>query len=230
MGERPAFSMADKPMQRFPSRWVRTKLLPACLALSCTVMAVSAANLDDLLGQKDLTPEGLARVISDFSFEITPQLQEPNSFLRRKCGDCADFANLASLVLTHRGYTTKLVVVMMSKQTHVVCYVKEAGGFLDYNHRADANPVVVSDGSLEDIAGKVAGDFRSDWRMASFFRYRQSSPVFLDSVFATESSRKRSVIGRSHREAKVTGSPASATVTRTDQGPSAPVAVQAIIN
>jgi hypothetical protein len=63
---------------------------------------------------------------------------------------------------------------------------------LDYNHRADAHPVIASDGSLEDIARKVAGDFRSQWRMASAFRYRSGSPVYLDSVFAMASSPGRS--------------------------------------
>jgi hypothetical protein len=148
-----------------------------------------AAGLTDLLKQKDLTPERLARVFAGFAFELRPQLQEPETFLQRKSGDCADYSNLASTVLTHHGYTTKMVVVMMSTQTHVVCYVKEAGGFLDYNHRADAHPVIASDGSLEDIAGKVAGDFRSQWHMASAFRFRSGSPVYLDSVFPTVNSK-----------------------------------------
>jgi Transglutaminase-like domain len=214
IGRRPALSMAKVPIRRVPSQ---TRLHAGswgiCLSLVCAAATASAAHLGDLLDQKDLTPEGLARVMADFSFELTSHLQAPEAFLQRKRGDCADFANLASTVLTHHGYTTKLVVVMMSKQTHVVCYVKEAGGFLDYNHRADAHPVIPSDGSLEDIAGKVAGDFRSQWRMASAFRYRESSPVFLDSVFATESSPARSAVRRA-----------------TEASATAPVAVQAMIN
>jgi hypothetical protein len=154
------------------------------------VATTHAGGLNDLLNQKDLTPEGLARGFANFAFELRPQLQEPETFLQRKSGDCADYSNLAATVLTHHGYTIKMVVVMMSKQTHVVCYVKEAGGFLDYNHRADAHPVIASDGSLEDIAGKVAGDFRSRWQMASSFRFRSGSPVYLDSVFATAGSRR----------------------------------------
>jgi len=197
------------------------------LAFVCAASTARAANLNDLLVQKDLTPEGLAHVIADFSFELTPRLQEADSFLQRKRGDCADFANLASLVLNRRGYTTKLVVVMMSKQTHVVCYIKEAGGFLDYNHRADANPVIASNGSLEDIAGKVAGDFRSDWRMASYFRYRESSPIFLDSVFATKFSSKRSANPRQHRVATAT-SPVKSV--GPSQASNRPIAVEAMIN
>jgi hypothetical protein len=177
--------------------------------------------LNELLNQRDLTPEGLAHVIAGFDFDLTPQVQEPEQFLRRKRGDCADFSNLASTILSHRGYTTKMVVVMMSKQTHVVCYVKEAGGFLDFNHRADSHPVIASDGSLEDIADKVARDFRSQWRMASAFRYHESSPVYLDSVFARGSS----AVEERTAKNRVADKPESRT-----ERPPAPVAVQAVIN
>jgi hypothetical protein len=203
-----------------------------CLGLACAAATASAGNVNDLLAQKDLTPEGLARVVADFAFEAAPRVQAPETFLQRKCGDCADFANLASLVLTHHGYTTKLVVVMMSKQTHVVCYVKEAGGFLDYNHRADPHPVVASDGSLEDIAGKVAGDFRSQWRMVSVFRYRENSPVYLDIVFATDSPPARGVPGRAveKRAARATRATPLARTAGPAEASVAPVAVQAVIN
>jgi hypothetical protein len=197
IGSWPAFSMATLPMRRGPSR-VRAQagFWGICLAMVGAAATAGAGNLSDLLGQKNLTPEELVRVVADFSFELNPRLQEPETFLQRQRGDCADFANLASLVLKRHGYTTKLVVVMMSQQTHVVCYVKEAAGFLDYNHRTDAHPVVPCDGSLEDIAGKVAGDFRSPWHMASAFRYRESSAVFLDSVFATAGRAAKNRVSR----------------------------------
>jgi len=191
MGWLPALSMARLPMRLILLRW-RLCCWAICFSLLCAAESARAAGgLNDLLNQKDLTPEGLARVFANFVFELRPQLQEPETFLQRKSGDCADYSNLASTVLSHHGYTTKMVVVMMATQTHVVCYVKEAGGFLDYNHRGDAHPVIASNGSLEDIAGKVAGDFRSRWRMASAFRYRSGSPVYLDSVFAMAPSPAR---------------------------------------
>jgi hypothetical protein len=164
--------------------------------LLCAVSTVRAGGFNDLLNQKDLTPETLARAFADFSFELGPRVQTPETFLQRKRGDCKDFANLASIVLNRRGYSTKLVVVMMSQQTHVVCYVKEAGGFLDFNYRADSHPVIASDGSLEDIASKVAGYFHSPWRMASAFRFRDGSPVYLDSVFPIESFPGKTVENR----------------------------------
>jgi hypothetical protein len=164
----------------------------ASFCLLCSSETTRAAGgLNDLLNQKGLTPEGLARIFADFVYELRPQLQEPETFLQRKSGDCADYSNLASTVLSHHGYTTKMVVVMMSTQTHVVCYIKEVGGFLDYNHRADSHPVIASNGSLEDIATKVAGDFRCQWHMASAFRYHSGSPEYLDSVFPVAPSSVR---------------------------------------
>jgi hypothetical protein len=199
-----------------------------CCSLVWAGASAGAGGMNDLLNQKDLTPEGLAHVFADFAFQIRPQVQEPETFLQRKCGDCADYSNLASDVLTHHGYTTKLVVVMMSHQTHVVCYVKEAGGFLDYNHRADTHPVIASDGSLEDIAGKVAGDFRSPWRMASAFRYRGGSPVYLDSVFPTARSAFRPVMEKRGAEARRSAPPAR--TAGPAEASAASIGVQAVIN
>jgi hypothetical protein len=220
MRARPAFSMAKVPMRPDFSR-SRMLAWGVSFALAGAAATAGANGLSDLLNQKDLTPDGLARVVADFAFEIGPNLVAPETFLERKRGDCADYSNLASTVLTHHGYTTKLVVVMMARQTHVVCYVKEAGGFLDYNHRADANPVIASDGSLEDIAGKVAGDFRSDWQMASAFRYRDGSPVYLENVFGTSSSKIRKVTPNRAAEAR----PA-----KTAEGLTASPGIQAVIN
>jgi hypothetical protein len=147
-----------------------------------SVLARGSA-VDALAGQTDLTPEKLLRFFSGFSFELSAEPQDSEIFLQRKRGDCDDFASLANRLLTLRGYTTKLVVVMMQQQTHVVCYVKEARGFLDFNHRRDERPVVECSGALEDIADKVAGDFRSHWMMASEFKYEKNLPVYLDVVF-----------------------------------------------
>lgn len=136
-----------------------------------------------LKARQDLTPESLLHSFADFSFELGDRVQDPETFLERKRGDCDDFARLAASLLTERGYKTKLVTVMMKAQTHVVCYVQEARGFLDFNHRADPQPVVSSDGSLEDIALKVSTYFRSNWWMASEIKYEGATPVFLDSAF-----------------------------------------------
>jgi hypothetical protein len=72
---------------------------------------------------------------------------------------------------------------MMEKQSHVVCYVKESGGFLDFNRRSEAHPVVASDGSLADIANRVSSYFQSKWRMASEIAYHENSPVYVNIEF-----------------------------------------------
>jgi hypothetical protein len=169
----------------------------AAFAVLLALFLPVAARSEDwmqLQSQKNLTPEGLMRYFADFSFELGAQVQDPATFIRRKRGDCDDFANLAATLLTNRGYEPKLVVVMMEKQTHVVCYVKEAQGFLDYNHRAEPHPIVASDGSLEDIATKVAAYFRSRWRMASEFKYQNNATIFLDSTFPSAARNDRSGI------------------------------------
>ncbi len=135
-----------------------------------------------------LTPGRFLSEFADFAFELGEHVQEAETFLTRKRGDCDDFASLAARVLTERGYRTKLVVVMMPAQTHVVCYVREAQGFLDFNRRAMAEPVVAADGSLEDVATKVARSFRSPWWMAAEVEYKDRQAVFIESAFPLESA------------------------------------------
>jgi hypothetical protein len=163
--------------------------------MSCSLLALAgliaagfcapahAGTVSALAGKADLTPENLLRSFAGFTFELSAQPQDAETFLQRKRGDCDDFASLASRLLSDRGYKIKLVAVMMEQQTHVVCYVEEAHGFLDFNHRADAQPIIKSDGSLEDIAHQVARDFRSRWLTASEFRYENELPVYLETVF-----------------------------------------------
>jgi hypothetical protein len=167
-------------------------------ALVCSIAtgfcaAAHAGLASGLAEQMNLTPENLIRSFAGFSFELSAQPQDAETFLQRKRGDCDDFASLASRLLTDRGYKTKLVMVMMERQTHVVCFVKEAHGFLDFNHRSDAHPIIDSDGSLEEIAQKVAGDFRGRWLTASEFKYENKSPVYLETVFPSAATSNKAV-------------------------------------
>lgn len=169
-------------------------LVATGLCASAHVSALSA-----LAGKTELTPETLIRSVAGFTFELSAQPQDAETFLQRKRGDCDDFASLASRLLTDRGYKIKLVAVMMEQQTHVVCYVEEAHGFLDFNHRADAQPIIKSEGSLEDIAQKVAGDFRSRWLTASEFRYENKLPVYLETVFPPATPVEAKASGEKYR-------------------------------
>jgi hypothetical protein len=182
------------------------RIIRTLFALSLTAAlfpaALRAGALSDLKDRKDLTPENFIRSFADFQFELGERVQDPESFLQSKRGDCDDFASLAAAVLKERGYNTKIVVIMMNGATHVVCYVKESHGYLDFNHRADAQPVIASDGSLEDIAQKTATYFRLGWYMASEVRYEKKSPVFLASVFCVNAPEKAADAGFPRRNIK----------------------------
>ena len=131
-------------------------------AFSCVVGTARAGGLNDLLNQKDLTPESLARGFADFTFELASPDAGAGGVFTAQMRRLRGLSPIWRPPSWHRrGYTTKLVVVMMSTQTHVVCYVKEAGGFLDYNHRARLASHYHLRRFVGRIAGKVAGDFRS---------------------------------------------------------------------
>jgi hypothetical protein len=182
MGQLPAFIPKDSRRGGFlPGGWLLCWLV-ALLCLGQTVTS-RANEWDTFRHQSNLTPEKLLHYFATFDFELGTRVQSPETFLERRRGDCDDFATLASTVLTERGYSTKLIAIMMDGQTHVVCYVKEARGFLDFNHRADVHPVIQSDDSLNDIAAKVASYFRNPWLLASEIRYEGDRVVFLESSF-----------------------------------------------
>jgi hypothetical protein len=124
---------------------------------------LNALTLEQLRQDPGLTPQRFASYFSHFRFERRDALQKPDDFLANRAGDCDDYATLANLVLREKGYHTKLLVVRMTEEIHVVCYVAEAGCYLDYNNRAYLVRTVKTNGSLEDIAGKVAQSFRSRW-------------------------------------------------------------------
>ena len=135
-------------------------------------------TVDQLRDDPNLTPERFARYFRDFAFKFGDTRQAPEDFLALRSGDCEDYASLAAEVLRRRTYTTKLIAVFMDGQTHVVCYVQEAHCYLDYNRRAEPAPLQATDGTLEDMAGKVAASFRTDWRYAAEFTYCGDCPRF----------------------------------------------------
>ncbi|EEF62739.1 hypothetical protein [Pedosphaera parvula] len=130
-----------------------------------------AVTFQELQADKNLTPESLMRRLAHFKFRLTADLQPRDQFLASETGDCDDFATLAADVLKAKGFTTQLIAVHMEKQFHVVCYVKEVNAYLDYNNRKKPSPLVSTDGSLDDIADKVAHSFRTPWSTVAEFIY-----------------------------------------------------------
>jgi len=140
-------------------------------------------TLADLRDDPDLTPERFMRYFADFKFELGRDVRDPETFLARRAGDCDDFATLAARLLREKGYTTKLVVVFMPKDVHVVCYVSEARGYLDFNCRKNAKPLVFCDSGLATIATCVSDSFRTRWRTVSEFVYDKGARHFVSTEF-----------------------------------------------
>lgn len=124
-------------------------------------------TLKELQADAHLTPAALLRRFAPFKFKLSDQVQSPAVFLTSETGDCDDFATLAADVLREKGYGTHLIAVFMEQQVHVVCYVTEAKAYLDYNNRRQLFPLVPTNGSLADIAAKVAQSFHTTWRCVS---------------------------------------------------------------
>jgi hypothetical protein len=142
------------------------------LVLALMVTPTHAITFQELQNDKTLTPESLMHRFSRFKFRLTADLQPHDQFLASETGDCDDFATLAADVLKEKGFTTRLIAVHMEKQFHVVCYVEEVNAYLDYNNRKKESPLVQTDGSLQDIANKVAHSFGTKWASVAEFVYK----------------------------------------------------------
>ena len=123
-----------------------------------------ALTLAELKAEQGLTPERFMLHFADFKFQLGREVQKPEEFIKNQAGDCDDFATLAAKLLHEKGYTTRLVVVYMPRDVHVVCYVAESNCYLDYNCRKRTSPLVKCCGELSAIAASVAESFRSPWR------------------------------------------------------------------
>ncbi len=146
--------------------------------LAGTTLAGPVLTLEQLRADPDLTPERFIQHFSQFEFKLRDKVQTSEVFLASRSGDCDDFATLAATVLREKKYTTRLIVVFMNGQTHVVCYVEEIKGYLDYNYRQRATAVQATNGDLEDIADQVAAWFRSRWSSVSEFSYQDGERRF----------------------------------------------------
>jgi hypothetical protein len=160
----------------------------ACLVWLSAVLlgsslSISAVTLEQLRKKDQLTPEQFAAYFKDFEFELLEEVQPPEIFLARRSGDCDDYATLAADILKEKGYTPKLVVVFMPRDVHVVCYIPETKSYLDYNLRNRNLRTVPSDGTLTDIAQKVAKSFNSTWYCVSEFTFTNGNRHFVYTDF-----------------------------------------------
>ena len=134
-------------------------------------METRALTLEELRSDATITPQTFARHFSKFRFVFRADVQTPEEFLTSEAGDCDDYSTLAAAELSARGYQTRLIAVRMPNLIHVVCFVSEANGYLDYNKRAKGAGVVTCGPELGNIADSVARSFKSSWTSVSEFTY-----------------------------------------------------------
>ncbi len=163
----------------------RAALLGWLLAL-VTLLALApglrALTIEELQNDPHLTPERLAARFSQFKFELRAEVQPPEKFLERRAGDCDDFATLAAGVLRARGYTPHLVEVRMPGYLHAVCYIAETRSYLDFNRRGSFRRAVPCDGTLTDIAARVARSFHTEWTAVAEFSWERGIERTLQTV------------------------------------------------
>ncbi len=165
------------------TRWVRALVLAGLLLPG----AVAAVSLKELTGDPKLNPKRFASHFSEFGFELNLPIQSPETFLRRRRGDCDDYAILADLVLKPKGFATRLVQIKLAGQIdHAVCYVNESGAYLDYNNRKVFFTLARSGATVREIAAKVADSLESNWTSAFEFEYTARKKVLLYTVVKTE--------------------------------------------
>lgn len=183
-----------------------------CLILSQTFGSlVSAITIEQLRQDPQLTPKRFASYFSKFRFEARNEVQRPEEFLANQAGDCDDYATLAAAIFKEKGFQTKLILIRMPEEIHMVCYIVEAGCYLDYNKRSFLSRTVDTNGSIEDIAKKVARSFDAPWLTASEFDGNQGSGQIGRSVTARGAEAMVGVrTERSQVVSRVTPTPATA--------------------
>jgi hypothetical protein len=142
------------------------------LAFLCLLISNSSAiTLEQLRAVPDITPQNFSSHFSHFKFLFRANVQTPAEFLSTESGDCDDFSTLAATVMAARGYTPRLVAVRMKKEVHVICYINESSGYLDYNLRAKGGHVPCGS-DLALIADSVAKSFKNArWTSVSEFTF-----------------------------------------------------------
>lgn len=139
-----------------------------------------ALTLADLLQDPTMTPKRFAAYFEDFEFALHPfDVQDPDTFLSTRSGDCIDYAVMADYVLSRDGYSTHLIRVEMvgKNMGHAVCYITESKAYLDYNNRKFFFKLTRSGRRLREIATLVANSFDANWTFASEFTYNYNDAV-----------------------------------------------------
>jgi len=169
------------PIRRV-SRLASTGLLIIAV-LTGTSVAWAALNptsrftLRELEVAPELTPRQFANLFENFRYGYSPYVQPVEDFLNDRDGDCDDYAILAGHVLSQKGYTTRIVRVVLagSDIAHAICYVTENKAYLDYNNRKYSITLERAGPTLRQIATKVADSFEKNWTSATEYTFSYAS-------------------------------------------------------
>jgi hypothetical protein len=166
----------------------KSRIIALIILLFC-LFSSFGVTFDQLRGTPDLTPEKFGALFAKFDFKFRGEVQSPDAFLSSRSGDCDDFSTLASTVLKEKGYTTHLITVRMPNVIHVVCYVEQSHGYLDYNSRATS--ALVSSGSdISQIAEQVGGSYGLLWSSASEFTFENGTKRLVKTVVSPRSQKR----------------------------------------
>ncbi len=155
-----------------PGLSFRRRLLGSLIATGLLCTSLWGITLEELQNDAKLTPKRFASYFRDFEYCYREEVQPPEVFLATKSGDCDDYAILADQVLRPKGYDTRLIAVRMpGLVAHVICYVAQEKGYLDYNNRIYTLSLARSGSTTRQIADKVAASFNANWTTASEFTF-----------------------------------------------------------
>lgn len=162
-------------------------LLPGLVLLGLLLPSrLPAETLSDLLNDPKMNPKRFAGRFEYFEYEFNTVVQAPDIFLARKKGDCDDYACLADLVLSRKGFGTRLVQVQLASMVdHAVCYVTESKAYLDYNNRRVFFTLAHCRPSLREIAGDVADSLDLNWTSAFEFTFSGDTKEIVATVVKT---------------------------------------------
>ena len=152
----------------------------------------NALTVDELRKIPKLTPETFASYFADFEFKFHDEVQDHDTFLASKSGDCDDYSTLAADILGRNGYTTRLIAIRMKGETHVVCYVNETKSYLDYNYRKEDKKTIPCSASITEIAKKVSQSFDRDWVATYQFTFSQGIKRLVQAIITNRSADKTS--------------------------------------
>ncbi|MBP6508469.1 MAG: hypothetical protein KA257_12965 [Opitutaceae bacterium] len=173
-----------------PKNWRRGLALLVCLLAA---LRLDALSVEGLVADPRMNPKRFANEFESFEYQFFDYVQNPETFLRKRSGDCDDYAILADYVLKRKGFGTRLIHVrMVGRIAHAVCYVIENKAYLDYNNRKYSFNLERSGYTVREIADKVADSFRANWSSASAFTYdyKQDHKQAEFTVVKTESPAK----------------------------------------